>query len=482
MRTRFRKPSNPVALGGNAVAESSLQPRRGFDAALLPAVWTLAWPTMLEQLMQTAVQYIDTAMVGSLGTAATAAVGATTTINWLIICLLSACGIGFLSVISRASGAGDTELVRRASAQAVLAVFVGGTLLTVLTTACSGLVPVWMQVDRPIRAMAGQYFLILYLPTLFRAASIIFGTVLRAVGDAKTPMRAGVGANVLNVVLNYLLIYPTRTVTVFGRRFLCPGMGWGVAGAAAASAVSYVAAGVLITAVLWRHPALSPRGMSLRPDGAVLRPWRRVALPLMLQQLATCMGYIVFAAMINALGEISAAAHTIANTVESAFYIPGYGMQNAAGALCGAAVGARDGDRLRALGHTIRTVEVTLMLVSGGLLFAFAPAMVRLFTKSPDAIALGSTVLRMVACSEPFYGVSIVTEGMLQGAGETRIPLLYNLTGMWGVRIVGTFLCTRLLGLGLIAAWGCMIANNLLVFTLYLLYLLRGKLDAARFT
>ncbi|MBQ6402331.1 MAG: MATE family efflux transporter, partial [Oscillospiraceae bacterium] len=83
---------------------------------MLPAVLSLAWPTMLEQLMQTAVQYIDTAMVGALGTAATAAVGATTTINWLIICTISAVGVGFLSVIARARGAGDETMVRRASA------------------------------------------------------------------------------------------------------------------------------------------------------------------------------------------------------------------------------------------------------------------------------------------------------------------------------------------------------------------------------
>ena len=115
------------------------------------------------------------------------------------------------------------------------------------------------------------------------------------------------------------------------------------------------------------------------------------------------------------------------------------------------------------------------MLVSGALLFAFAPAMARLFTRSAEAVVLSSTVLRMVACSEPFYGVSIVTEGMLQGAGETRIPLIYNLSGMWGVRIVGTFICTRLLGLGLVSAWGCMIAHNLLLFALLGAHFLRGK-------
>ena len=461
------------------MARTTAQPRRrGFDPALLPGVWSLAWPTMLEQLMQTAVQYIDTAMVGVLGTAAVAAVGATVTINWLIICTISACGVGFLSVIARARGAGDSGRVRAASAQAAMSVLVIGVVYTILTCACSGLVPVWMQVDKPIRQMAGTYFLILYLPTLFRAASIIFGTILRAVGDARTPMRAGIGANVLNVVLNFLLIYPSRTITLFGHALPMWGAGWGVAGAAAASAISYAFAGVAITRAILRHPELSPRGYSLRPDRTILRPWSRVAFPLLAQQVIACMGYIVFAAMINALGEIPTAAHTVANTVESAFYIPGYGMQNAAAALSGAAVGARDRDRLRALGSTIRTVEVSLMVVSGALLFAFAPQMARLFTRSEEVVALGSTVLRMVAVSEPFFGVSIVTEGLLQGAGETRVPMLFNLTGMWGVRIVGTFICTRLLGMGLVAAWACMIAHNLLVFLLYVIYTRRGRLDA----
>ncbi len=80
----------------------------------------------------------------------------------------------------------------------------------------------------------------------------------------------------------------------------------------------------------------------------------------------------------------------------------------------------------------------------------------------------------MVACSEPFYGVSIVIEGMLQGVGKTAVPFVFNIIGMWGVRIVGTFVCTRLLGLGLISAWGCMIGHNMLLFVLFVSYFRRG--------
>ena len=82
----------------------------------------------------------------------------------------------------------------------------------------------------------------------------------------------------------------------------------------------------------------------------------------------------------------------------------------------------------------------------------------------------------MVALSEPFYGASIIIEGMLQGMGKTKEPFVYNILGMWGVRIAGTFLCTRLLGLGLVSAWGCMIAHNLLLFALFSLRALRSTL------
>ena len=81
-----------------------------------------------------------------------------------------------------------------------------------------------------------------------------------------------------------------------------------------------------------------------------------------------------------------------------------------------------------------------------------------------------STVLRMVACSEPFYGAFIVIEGMLQGAGQTVVPFVFNIIGMWGVRIVGTYICTQVLGMSLVAAWGCMIGHNLLLFVMYVTY------------
>lgn len=443
--------------------------------AMLPVIVSLAWPTVLEQFMQTAVQYIDTAMVGSLGKQATAAVGSTGTVSWLVGSTVSAIAVGFLAYISQAMGAGQNDNAKKASGQAVMAVIAVGLLFTALTMSLSGMIPVWMQVDVNIREMASRYFMILYSPMLFRTASIIFGTVLRSVGDTKSPMIAGIFVNIINIVLNFFLIYPTRVISILGSEFTVFGAGWGIDGAAAASAVAYTVGGIIITVTLWRHKTISPKGQKLRPDSSILKPCLKVALPNMFQRFATSLGYVAFASMINSLGETATAAHTIANTVESAFYIPGYGMQTAAATLSGNACGAKDKERLSGLAKVTIPLVVVLMILSGGLLFLFAPQLMGLFSDDAEVIGLGVTVLRMVAVSEPFYGVPIVVEGIMQGAGKTVTPFIFNVLGMWCVRIVGTFICTQMLGLGLVAAWGCMIGHNVLLFVLFIAHYATGR-------
>lgn len=448
---------------------------KNWNKEMVMIILSLAWPTMLEQLMQTVVQYIDTAMVGSLGTQATAAVGATSTVNWLISSSISALSVGFLSFIARAYGANDHEKAKQVVSQAVLAVLVVGTFFTVLTLSLSSRIPVWMQVDPNIQELAAQYFFILYMPMLPRTASIIFGTVLRAAGDTKTPMKIGVLVNIINIILNFLLIYPTRTITLLSCSFMMPGAGLGVIGAAIASAVAFTVGGIQITIILWRHPLVSPRGQSLRPNLQILRPCLKIAFPNMLQRFGTSLGYVAFASMINSIGEIATAAHTIANTVESAFYIPGYGMQTAAATLAGNAYGAGDRKKMKDLAAMFIPIEIALMFLSGTCLFVFAPNLVQIFSSNEAVISLGVTVLRMVAVSEPFYGFSIIVEGMMQGVGKTKEPFLYNIIGMWGIRIFGTFLCTQLWGMGLVSAWACMILHNMFLFMLFLICFLRGK-------
>ena len=435
----------------------------------------LAWPTMLEQWLQVAAQYVDSAMVGRLGAAATAAVGATTTISWLVGASVSALGVGFLAYIAREYGARQYDNAARAAAQSVLATLLAGLAFTALALSLSGPIPRWMNAPEEVRATASRYFFIIYTPMLFRAATVMFGTVLRASGDTQTPMKCNLLVNLINVVLNYLLIYPARDVSLMGLNLHIPGAGLGVIGAAWGTAIAIAAGGVLMTRALWRHPQLSPKGHSLKPDWAILRPCLKVAVPSALQRFGTSLGYVAFAALINGLGTVSAAAHSIANTAESAFYIPAYGIMTAAATLSGNASGMGDQRYMQAVTRTLLTVEVMLMTVSGTALFLAARRMMGLFTPDPQVVALGTTVLRMVAVTEPLYGVAVVLEGIFMGVGDTMYAFRCNVLGMWVVRVLGTAVCVRLLGLGLPAAWGCMIAHNILLFILFVHHYRSGK-------
>ena len=154
----------------------------GYNRELFLAIVTLAWPTLLEQMLQTLVQYIDAAMVGRIGAAATATVGMSTSVTWLVNGPLFAMGIGFMAFISKSMGAESYDEVRRASVQSILIAVISGLAVGILTLLVSPVLPIWMGVEEEIRHDASLYFAIICLPMLFRSAIIIFGAVLRAVG------------------------------------------------------------------------------------------------------------------------------------------------------------------------------------------------------------------------------------------------------------------------------------------------------------
>jgi putative MATE family efflux protein len=352
--------------------------------------------------------------------------------------------------------------------------------MTAIFVGLSPLIPAMMGAEAAIRKDAAIYFGIVCAPLMFRALLIVLGGVLRGAGDTRTPMLINAALNVLNVILNFLFIYPARDAVLFGHPFHVWGANLGVTGAAIATALSYVFGGAVMLIVLLRHTSISPRGERFRLDRAILKPCIRIAVPAVLQRLATCLGQVTFQSMVNSLGTIAATAHATAITAESAFYIPGFGMQAAASALVGQAYGARDEIRMKKLARTFLLVIVLVMSVTGALLFLLARPAMGLFTQNGEVISLGASVLMMVAVSEPVYGVAIILEGVFYGVGDTKGPFVFEVACMWGVRILGTILTVKLMGFGLRAAWTCMIAHNVILAVLMAIRYRRGRWNPLR--
>lgn len=428
---------------------------------MIRELWFLGAPTILEQALQTAVLYVDTAMVGHIGAGASAAVGLTTTVNWLLNGIFFSMSVSLLSFIARYTGEGDLETAHRTSAQALWVVLSLSAVETAVALAISPFLPKWMGASPEIWHDASLYFFITSCPMLFRGSSVVFGNVLRANKDSKTPMLVNIFVNILNIVLNQLLIGPGTTVSLFTATFTIPGAGWGIAGAAAATALSQSLGGIIIFIAAMKNPLTTLSGQRLVPDWKLLKCSLQVALPLMGERLVLGGGYVIFSALVAGLGTLSTAAHSIALAIEEAFYVPGYGMQTAVSTLSGNAAGKKNEKELNEVAKAGSIIAVSVMTVMSAFLFFASPLIMKIFSNDAAVILLGAKILKIVAVSEPLFAVLIIFEGVFHGIGETRAPFLFAIFTMWGIRIFLSRICIHRFGAGLTAVWICMVADNI---------------------
>lgn len=425
----------------------------------LRSLISLSIPTILEEVLSTLLQYVDTAMVGHLGEKATAAVSTTATIGWLIHSIPSAIAVAVLAIASKANGAGDETKLKKLAGQSILYAFTIGALLEIIVLVLSPYIPVWMGVEPEIVKPASTYFTITSISLIFRAASRVFSAMIRSIKDTKSPMFISVGENALNIVLNTVFIY---------------GLNLGVTGAAIASCISFGIGGIAMFLLMLGKTKLRPSKSDIKPDREILAETFTIGLPALGTTFVSCFGYIAFARMVSGMGTTIFAAHSIAITAEQIVYIPGYGLRVATSTLIGNALGMKDSRKLKAIEKVSILITLLIMGVNGIGLYLFAHPFMRVFTNSVNAARIGSEMLRLVAFSEPFFGLMIVLEGISYGMGRTKHVFACEAVSMWGIRILGTFLCVNVFGLGLKAVWLCMIADN--ICKAVLLYMFRPRI------
>lgn len=432
---------------------------------LLRTLIVLSVPTIIEQLLSTLLQYVDTAMVGRLGEQATASVSITTTITWLVNSIPSAIGVAVLALVARYLGSRDNAAIKDISKQSLILVVISGILLGGISVLLSPFIPRWMGAEEAIQEQAAIYFAIISIPMVFRSASTVFGAAIRATKDTKTPMIISVLANVINIVCNALFIY---------------GLHWGVTGAAIGSALSYIFSGIAMFFAYRKKDVLYFRLKELSINNKKLLECAKVGVPILGTNLASCLGYVVFASLVSDMGTTTFAAHSIAVTAETLFYIPGYGLRTATSTLIGHALGERDRKKFESTAYLSVFVTMGIMVLNGVFLFFAARPLMNLLTSSEAVAALGAKMLRLVAFSEPFFGLMIIMEGIFYGLGRTQYTFLVETFSMWAVRILLTVFCVKLWHLPLQAVWVCMIADNVCKAVLLTIPILskrfRGKL------
>ncbi len=420
----------------------------------LKHLWRLSWPAIIEQVLGTMVSYVDTAMVGVMGAVGSAAVSVNGPPIWLIHGILIGVGVGYSVQVSNSVGAKDPERVKKVIRQAFLAALVCGALACVLYEILGGYLPRWMGAKPEVLPHAIHYMRIYSASLVFNALLTVFSAVLRCMGNTKTPLLFNTATNVLNMVLNFFFIYPTRR----WHGLTIPGLGWEVEGAALASAISIGAAGVWAVWAAFRQAGYATSlKEGLAPDGAIIRRAVFLGLPSAMERAAVNLGQIATTALVgHALTTAAMAANHIATTAEGFCYLPAYGIGYASVALVGQAVGAHNKDDAKAYGTLTGALGFGLCLVTGTILFLFAPYLAALFNSDAQVVEQAALALRTVAFAEPFFALSIILTNALHGADDVKFPMVTGLVCMWCVRVPLSCLFVLVMDMGLQGVWAAM--------------------------
>ena len=422
---------------------------------------SLSIPSILAQISATVMFFIDASMVGHLGAKASAAIGLVETTGWLMGGLASAANMGFSVQVAHFIGANDFEAARRVLRQSMVCCLIWAIITSLISVIIAPFLPYWMGGSEEIARDASIYFAIFGLAGIFFQAEGLAGSMLKCSGNMKIPSMLNIGMCVMDVLFNYIFIYI---------------LDLGVMGAAIGTGVAMlITAGLMLYFLLVKSKMLSLVGRpgSFKPKSDTISTAFKIGAPMGLQHLLMGGAYVVSTMIVAPLGTIAIAAHSLAITVESLCYMPGYGIAEAATTLVGQGIGAGQKMLTRSFARMSVGLGITVMTVMGALMWIFAPELMSLMSPVKEVIAQGTQVLRIEAWVEPMFAAAIVANGVFIGAGDTIIPAIMSLVSMWAVRL--TLAASFAPKYGLKGMWMAMATELTFRGSIFLIRLFKGN-------
>jgi len=400
------------------------RPKKAFDRSIVEghlgrAVWRIAWPTMLQNVIGGLQGMVDHAMVGHfVGYQANAGIGVAWQIFLVVIVFITSLYSGMAVLVARFAGAGDADKVDRSVYQAFLtSVALSFGVLAPLGWFLSPKLLVLVNAAPDVQLQALPYLRIMFVASFGMLMFFMLGGALRAAGDAQTPLRLGVAMTLLNVILNVILI-----------RGLGPVPAMGTAGAALGTVIS----GAVVSAVaVWllfsgRLVVTLHRHIGWRPDFAIIRQLFRFGLPTGFQGIAMNVGGIFLLRFIGSLERSAEAQAVYAVGYTELFSLitwTSVGLMGAAAAVAGQNLGANRPDRTAQSVWVAARIGLGVAVVVGIMFLTIPRYLLDVFGMTdPTVVAIGTELLRYLSVSGLFITVALAYTGGLQGTGDTKSP------------------------------------------------------------
>lgn len=413
---------------------------------IIKTVLLLAIPAMIENILQVFVGSVDTYFIGKLGTEALVGVGVTNVIMNVYIAFFFAIGVGATALIARHYGAGEKKDAKKVLQHAIILSGGLGIVLGLINLFISKGLLAFMNLDAETISLTLPYFLVVSVPAVFLSIMMVLSSALRGVGDTKTPMKVGMVINIINIILDYVLIFGIGSFE-----------GFGFVGAAIATTFARFV-GMLL---LYRKLSNGKGDISLnikeliqtKFEKKIFKLLGKISFPAATEKLIMRGGQILYSGIIVKISADTYAAHNIAGSIEAYSYLPAMGFSVAAATLVGQSLGKKDPDTAKTYGWVSYGISTLFMIVIAAIFAGFAPFFVGLFTDDPVVAGFAVSALRIVALVQPFLASTMVITSALQGAGDTKFPMFSTLIGIWTVRVVGIYVLGLVMGLGIIGVW-----------------------------
>ncbi len=407
-------------------------------------LFKLAWPSLIENLLQTMLGFVDLVFVGQLGPDAIAGVGLGSQLMFLLQVAFMGLAVGNQALVARAVGAGDHEDAERVAKQSLLIAVILSLGVAAIGIAFSDSIVAVMGATPDVTAIGGAFLRVVSVFSIVIGVMLIGGGTLRGSGDTRTPMVITGLINVVNIALDYMLI--------FGH-FGFPAMG--AVGSAVATTIARAVGAVLILYVLFKRGSVLKLALRGGWD------WHRrtidrilnIGLPAAGEQVVFQLGFLTFSAIAIFLGTDDLAAQQIAFNISNFSILPAFAFGVAALTLVGQSLGAQDPDRAEASALQALKSGMVWMVLMGFGFYLWRDFLVGMYTDDPTVKQLGIMCLTFIALAQPLQAIAVVLTSALRGAGDTRATLVFTFIGVWIVRVAFGYLMGIIFGLGLFGVW-----------------------------
>ncbi len=454
------------------VATKPRYDRSIIEGPLRPAVWKIAWPTMLTNVIGGLQGIVDHALVGNLvGFKANAAIGVSWQIFIVVIVFISSLFTGMSVLVARFAGAGDEEKVNRTVYQAFLtAIFISLGIMAPIGYFVSPALLNLVNAAPDVKAEALPFLRIMFV---FSGGMMIFfmlSTALRSAGDARTPMMLGITMTVLNLVLNIILIRGLGPIPAFGTKGSA--MGTCIAsGLIAVYSLSKLWSGAWVISI--------PRGGGYGPNWSIIRSIFKFGLPTGIQGIAMNIGGVFMLAFIGSLAQSAAAQAAFAVAYTELFSLitwTAVGLMGAAAAVAGQNLGARKPDRADAAVHVAARFGFAGAAFVGIFFLFFPRQLLAIFgMNEPAVVEIGVQLLRVLSVSGLLIAVALTYTGGLQGTGDTRSPLYISIISQIVVPLGTCFVIQQTGTLDPIDIWLAILAGHATRCVLSVIRFRQGK-------